>query len=522
MEKRLKSRAGLPARLANWAGPQGKTAFLSAFLVGLAAHLYKFTNTLYNNDALYSVYASNDLVGSGRWFLSAACLPSSFFDLPWLNGLLSLLYIALTAAVLAKLFCLERPASAGLTGALLAAFPCVTATFFYEFTADGYMLAMLLASLSVYLDQVGDRVRWHIPVSALLICLSCGIYQAYVPFALLLSMSHFILELLDKKRDIRDCRRWIGRQFIVYGAGLTAYYLCWKLRMALGHIAATGYQGVGDAGWIGFSGLAAALGKSARTLAAFFLGGNVFRYGWTLYAGLNALFLLLLAGLLIWAAVKSGQGKRPERLLLLLLSLASLPVFACLWFFLSGSVAYHNLMLQSLCVPYILALALSERFAGPRSRACIALFFTLIAFRFTVMANIAYFEMARCERTTRSAAEEMLTRIHLQDEGQVERIAFTGGGDSSLVTAGAQGVEEITVLAHQLRPTLLYDHTHAGLYFTNVMDCGYVPLSEEELAALEAGGQTADMPAWPQKGSVRIIGDTAVIRLPEPVEEGEP
>lgn len=521
VDKRPADRGDLLSRWAGRIEPRCRTAFLSALLVGLAAHLYKFTNTLYNNDALYGVYASNDLVGSGRWFLAAACLPSSYFDLPWFNGLLSLLYIALTAALLVKIFRLRRPASAVLAGTLLASFPCVTATFFYEFTADGYLLAMLLASLAVYLDRVGDRARWHIPVSALLICLTCGIYQAYVSFALLLSMSHFILELLDKKREIRDCRRWIVRQFIVYGAGLAAYVLIWKLRMALTGTGASDYQGIGGAGWVGLSGLAAALGKTARTLAAFFLGGNVFRYGWTLYAALNALFLLLLAGLLILAAVKSGQGKKPERLALLLLSLASLPVFACLWFFVSGSVSYHNLMLQSLCLLYILALALSERFSGPRLRACAALFFAVLVFRFTVQANIAYFELDRCNRNSRTAAEEMLTRIHLQDEGQVERIAFTGGGDSSLVTAKAQGVEEIPVLAHQLRPTLLYDHTHASLYFTNVLNCGYEPLSEEELAALEASGQTADMPAWPQKGSVRILGDTAVIRLPEPEGGGQ-
>ncbi len=510
--------------LSRWAGriePRWRTAFLSAFLVGLAAHLYKLTNTLYCHDSLYSIYSSVDMVSIGRWFLAAACWPSSKFDLPWFSGLLALCWIGLTAAVVADLFDLKRPAPLILTGGLLAAFPVVTNTFFYGYLCDGFMLSMLLAALAARLDRVGDRVHWHIPVSALLICLSCGIYQAYVSFALLLSMSHFILELLDKKRDIRDCRRWIARQFIVYGAGLAAYYLIWKLRMALGHIAASGYQGVGDAGWIGFAGLAAALGKSARTLAAFFLGGNVFRYGWTLYAGLNALFLLLLAGLLVFAAVKSGQGKKPERLALLLLSLASLPVFACLWFFVSKSVSYHNMMLQSLCVPYILALALSERFTGPRSRACAALFFAAVTFRFAVQANIAYFELDRCNQTSRSTAEEMLTRIHLQDEGQVERIAFTGGGDSSLVAAKAEGVEEILVLAHQLRPTLLYDHTHASLYFVHVMGCPYEPLSEEELAALEAGGQTEDMPAWPQKGSVRVVGDTAVVCLPEP-EGGEP
>ena len=52
--------------------------------------------------------------------------------------------------------------------------------------------------------------------------------------------------------------------------------------------------------------------------------------------------------------------------------------------------------------------------------------------------------------------------------------------------------------------------------FKSVADSAYVPLSLEEVKALEESGMTDDMPDWPLKGSVRIIGDTAVIKLPVP------
>lgn len=495
--------------------PSHKQAFLSALIIGLAAHIYKFTNTLYNHDAIYNVYSSNDVLTSGRWFLAAASLPSSCFDLPWINGLLSLIWIALAACVVIDIFCIRSTAGAVLTGGLLAVFPSVTATFFYEFTADGYMLAMLLASLSVYFNRVGDRVKWHITAAALLICLCCGIYQAYVSFALLLSMSHFILELLGDRQDDRQFYRWIGRQFIVYGAGLLAYYVVWKLRMYSVGVTASGYQGISELGSVSAAGFSTALFKTAKTLASFLLGGNVFKYGITFYAVMNMAFLAFLTAAVVLAAVKARLWKKAGRLLLLLLSAASLPVFACIWNFISPSVNYYPVMLQSLCVPYILTLALIERRCGFKFKTAAVILLTVIVCKFALQANMAYFELERCNRTTASTAAEMLTRIHLLDDGSVERIAFIGGREDSLVTAGAAGIEEITVFANMLRPTLLYDHAHAAAYFVNVAGCGYAPLSLEEAEALEASGIADDMPQWPLSGSVKIIGDTAVIRLPD-------
>lgn len=67
-----------------------KMAFAVAFFCGLLIHIYKFTNTLPGHDSLFNVYSSQNMVKSGRWFLAIACGFSSYFDLPWIDGLFSL------------------------------------------------------------------------------------------------------------------------------------------------------------------------------------------------------------------------------------------------------------------------------------------------------------------------------------------------------------------------------------------------------------------------------------------------
>lgn len=194
-----------------------KIAFISTFIIGMLVHIYKFTNTLLNHDALFNFYSDQNILGSGRWFLSIACQFSSYFDLPWLIGLFSILLIAFTAVVIADIFSVENPVMLVLIGGLLVTFPAITQTFFFEFTTDGYMVAMLLAALTVRFSLIGDKHIHHIFIAMGCICLCCAIYQAYVSFALVLALCYFIGAVLENSYTNKDIVRWVRNQITIYG-----------------------------------------------------------------------------------------------------------------------------------------------------------------------------------------------------------------------------------------------------------------------------------------------------------------
>ena len=77
-----------------------KFAFFSTFLIAMLIHLYKFANTLPNHDSVYNYYSDQNILGSGRWALSMACGISSYYDLPWVIGLISCVFIALTVVMI--------------------------------------------------------------------------------------------------------------------------------------------------------------------------------------------------------------------------------------------------------------------------------------------------------------------------------------------------------------------------------------------------------------------------------------
>lgn len=519
-----------------------KTAFYSAFFLGLLIHIYKFTNLLPNHDGLYNFYSSQNMVASGRWFLSIACCLGSFFDLPWANGVLCLVFMGLTTAVIADIFDMENPCLIVLSSGLLVSFPAITATMAYEFTADGYMIAMFLAALSVRLTRMDmlDKKHWKSMVcSGICICLACGIYQAYVSFAFLLAVCYFMTELLENRREEKKYWQWIGLQIVIYSLAMAAYYLIWKMCLQIQGFAAASYQGIDQVGTMNAGVLLGGFRKILRDTVRFFLEWNILEHGVTRYSVLNILFLLAFAVALAVSAKKSKM--KWHHILLLVLCVAAIPIGGFLWYLTSPDVFYHALMLQSLCLSYIFTAVLYERWMPHRIQNLTLVLLMVIVFNNSVTANIYYSYMDQSFRKTQAVAAEVSTRIHLLDDGTVRYVALCGGLDDwkqedyfaqdKLRQLGGWKTVNKTLLSPMFLS--LYTDFDLSYYRCNGLEYPVVEnesgipapqnwefrfptLSAADILALSQTEQVRNMPIWPARDSVQVLGDIIVVKLSEP------
>ena len=136
-------------KLNQWIKPGWRTAFCAAVCTGLLVHLPVMLSDIPNHDGLSSIYFDQNMITSGRWFLTVACGFSSYYTIPWLIGLLGLFFLGLAAAALTELLEMERSWAIVLCSGLLAAFPAMASTFAYVFTLDGYMFALVLADTAL-------------------------------------------------------------------------------------------------------------------------------------------------------------------------------------------------------------------------------------------------------------------------------------------------------------------------------------------------------------------------------------
>lgn len=171
-----------------------KIAFLACFLLGLLVHMPALLSDIPNHDGLDSMYFDQNMITSGRWFLTVACGISSYYTLPWTIGVLGLVYLGCAAAALCELLEIRRPWAAAACGGLLSVFPAFASTVAYVFTLDGYMLAILLAVLAVLF--VKKRRLGFLP-GAVCLAFSMGIYQAYLSFAMILSVFSILMLCAD-------------------------------------------------------------------------------------------------------------------------------------------------------------------------------------------------------------------------------------------------------------------------------------------------------------------------------------
>lgn len=525
----------------NW-----KLAFFSAFAVGLLVHIYKFTNLLPNHDALFNFYSSQNMVASGRWFLSIACAFSSWFDLPWVIGILSLFFMGLTAAMVAEVFRMKNPVLILLSSALLVSFPAITATMAFEFTADGYMLSMALAAFSTCLTRIEYIGRKHWKkwiLSGVCICLSCGIYQAYVSFAFILAVCYFMMELLENRRTDRELWQWIVAQVLIYGCALAAYYGIWKLCMSAAGIGASTYLNIDQVGVMTPSQLADAAVTAVVHFVRFFLEWNFYQHGITVYSMLNMMFLALFGIGLICGAYYGGCLKRKLRLFLLLLCVVSLPFGCYIWMLTAPDVYYKTIMLQSVAVLYIFVAVLFEyliqRTGCKASNAALAVL-AAIAMNNSVAANMSYTFMDLCYEKTYAAAVELSTRVHQLDDGTQRGIVLCGNLDlweqedyfdhGKLRQLGVYKELDKTILMPQylalyIDLDLSYYRIHRVEHPVMKNDPN-IPapynwefrstvLGSEDGKAWAQKPEVQAMPVWPAWDSVQVIGDTIVVKLSE-------
>ena len=499
-----------------------KTAFITAFVFSLLVHLYKFTNTLLNHDAMYNVYYDQNAIGSGRWALKYACGISSYYDLPWVIGLLCCVYIALTAMIIVRLFRVKNPVVSFLCGGFLASSPATIETIFFLFTADGYFLAMVLAALAVYLSRVEEKRIWCYGLSLVCICICCGIYQAYVSFALILAVCHMIYELLRNQNTKKEYFLWVARQVVIFAGSLAVYYVLWQKVMDWTGVGVNAYQGMDQMGGLSLDLLRHGWNNAVSSVTYYFFQFALWGQDWSFYSILNLLILMALALGLILAAVKSKLWRRPWALVLVVLGLMAVIPFAGMWCFTSYTVSYRPLMLQSLMVLFLFTGIVYEEWTGSLLKNAAALLLTFIVLHNALLANISYFYMNLCYERTYADAVEMAAEIHnAADTDSFTSMAVLGNryndvqwglqnSDGSLSREG-----RFYILTSLLEENLLVDEWQVRNFLSWYMDLNIPSAGAARSNELTQDPLVQQMPVWPAEGSITVIDDTLVIKLSE-------
>lgn len=492
-----------------------RLAFLAAFVIGLLIHMPAMLSDIPNHDGLNSIYFDQNMITSGRWFLMVACGFSSFYNIPWVIGLLGLLFLGLAAAALTELLEIRRKWAVVAVSGLLVVFPALASTFAYVFTLDGYMLALLLAVLAVLFTK---KYRYGFLPGGLCLAFSLGTYQSYLAFAMILSVFAIMMLVMERAGTAGKVKR--GLRYLYMGVlGAVLYYVILQVLLQLQGKKLDSYQGI--------SGLSSDAASSVgifdrivgmyKDFAVFAIKGKVLFNNWI---SVTAWVLLICAALLaaIFLAAKRKWWKSPWFFVIIIVVLFALPLVTNIILLVSPSVTYHLLMRYQWVLFPIGLIAVVDRHVGEirggaaLEWAAFGAVFVLVFF-YGVTDNIGYSNLNRRYEKTYAYCVRLLDRIE-QTPGYYQGIPIAMVGvvgneqfpetDITLpVTSGMIGI---------YGDNLLYTGENYRLFIQHYLGATLNILPAEAMADMYYKEEYIAMDSFPGENSVKIIDGVMYIK----------
>ncbi|AIY06213.1 hypothetical protein Plano_2248 [Planococcus sp. PAMC 21323] len=495
--------------------PQWKTAFLTAFITGILCHMFVFTNMLPNHDSLINIHSPQLKGDSGRFFLSPFSGISSYFDLPWINGLLAIFYLALIAVILTELFQFKKTLSVVAVSCLVVTFPTIASTFSYMFTADGYMFGSLLTIAALLITR---KYKYGFIPASILFYIGVGIYQANFPLLLAFILTFLITEIIGRKITSFQIRSYLLRFFALVSIGMTLYVMNFKLYQTLFAGDITSYQGLDSVGQSNAS-IFEQIKQIHEAFSIFFFRGFITDLPANLFEWLNlAVFLLIAFGFTL-LLIQNRKFISKINAFLAVLMLLLMPLTSYILYFMSADLNYHMLMVLALVSFYILPVVFYEHLSVPTFSAKIfswlsVLIVFITIFNFALISNIAYLNMELKYEKSTAFVNRVISRIEQTDNlTPTSKLAIIGRYrlDSTLSTSNIP--ESIPKMTGPLGDSIVLYPYHYNHIMQNHFGVTYKFASEQEYKDITASKEYANMESWPAKNAIRVINDILVVKL---------
>lgn len=498
-------------------------AFLSTLAWAMLAHGYGFANLTLSHDSMNEWmldgvirYAPGTVTD---WKISLGRFAEPIYQkifrgdlaLPWLSGMLSILFLTLCVYLTARVLRIRKPLFVFLTSGVLTANLTVTAmAATYVSDLDANLFACLLAIGAVRFWQRGSwRSLFAIPC----LVFALGIYQCTLSVAVTLILLEGILLLLQRESRLAVLRKGLLAVGLILAAGVL-YLLLVKLSCRLYHVElADRYNGITRLFSADISALPSLLVKTYRV---WFRGlfPSVSRPAFR-YALAGAFFLL--DALLV---VRALYLRRPGVLNTLFAALLALllPLGMNLSYFLDGGMAHH-LMYYAFYLLFLLPFPLLERllpgdaraFSEKVLRGCAVLLLIALLWNNVRVSNAAYVKKHLEREATLSTMTRVLDRIE-QTEGYLPsetEVLFVGTPQNATPDA----LSSVARLTGLRRTSPITQEAYYDSYFRYILQYPIRLCDAERYQTLLAEYPVEEMPVFPAEGSLQWMDGALVVHM---------
>lgn len=504
-------------------------ALAATFLWGLLAHGYCFFHYNFSHDSLLELHGAifgNDWkISLGRVFVPLyRDLVRSDVTLPWLIGVLSLFWIGLAVFLTACVLEIRSGLLIFLTAGIFTTNITVSATAAtYLHDLDCYMFSLLCAVMAVWLWRF---CRWGLAGGSLCLAISMGMYQGFLSTAVTLVMFVCILWLLEGEHFRKVLAEGLKAIGMILLGGLL-YFLAVKVIQSLMQVQmlSGNYNSLDQVTQLTPRIFLSLVGETYRDWF-FRLTNAPSAYPAVLVKGSIGL-LALVSAVTLMGDLGSRRIGRVEKLLCFIL-LALLPLGMNLIYVLTqGEV--HDLMVFSIWLTSLFALLLCrrlmERFAqqewlAKRKIHCwlgvaVTSVLILLLYGNVQFSNGMYLKKDLEQEAALSYMTRVMVRVEEQEgycPGQTQ--VFFAGVPKNIYSYPA-GFREYSLITGMESAELLQVGTRQRyqMLFDYLLGVPVCLVEEEQWNILQNEPSIAQMPCYPETGSIQSLGEILVVKL---------
>lgn len=499
--------------------------FAVTFIVGLLIHSYMITNKFFNYFEMGNIlsdmnYTQNDTLGLGRWFLPIASNLFTSFSVPAVNGVITLCYMSISALLITKLLRMTGIVYRMLFGIIWIAFPGMASVFAFGVNSDALGLSVLLAVLSAY-----STVFWKrgILAGSLFLCFSIGIYQPYMSVTIGLFYCVLLIDILQKKLEIKKYLWKAGRFLVVLAAGFLLYYVILQVCVNLAGTQISGYHGVNEMTSFTPKGIVKGLVYSYGYFLTYLFSLNyTYSMGMVIANVLGAVVLLVS----LWRLAASYPGMQKMGILLMTtllpLGMESAP-------FLMGDRVGNGVdryMMFSTMLIWALFFKCAELDDGfktvnhnkIRTRQWIGITAAVVTIMTGyVICNESYHRMEALTEATTGYLNRVAARIELLPEWQEGKSIYFVNPRNLLNDYYEVQIPKYERLKNMPGTEFAPSYSEKAIinYLEVYLHFPVEPATQKQKDALDKNDIVQSMPAFPAQDSVRVVDDVIVVKISE-------
>lgn len=498
--------------------------FVAVFFWGFFAHAYGFLHNNLSHDVLNAFTATRTeeiwKIELGRFLVPVYRLIRGPVSLPWLVGLLGLMWTAIALFLVVEIFDISSRVAVFLTAGIMTTnitYIAQIATYLYEF--DFNALSMLLAVLAVYLWN-RKEIFWNLAAVCCLM-VSIAIYQAYISVTVTLIVWKSIMDLLDDKPVMAVLIHGL-KGILVVLTGVALYFGLGKFVYAITGIVPQDRTNVFEAG-------SAQVQLNLEQLQEAFeeVKSYILHKAYNIRFFKKSATAVTVLSCVTMVAVFVRKRYRWDRILMVFALIVALPIAMDCMRMLSKAMGIHELMVYAVWFFYVFLVVFSFFLCGkdwfPRLwakllRVAVCALVCVVLWQNVLLANTAYVKKELEANATLSVMTRVAATWDAREDFDPEEteVAFIGDADTEVTVHGMKRVSSILAMHKNFsifRDDSEYYYNTYKAYFEYVLQRPVRFCSDEVHAQLKEDERVQALPKFPQKGYMEMIDGMLVIKM---------